>query len=235
MTSTCAATSARWRRWPSTPLSRSACTTPSASGAGARSAPPWTSCWRATGSTTACTTRRGSPMGGFFVGGGRNIGDEYFDAASQFNFRDLDLVVEGEAAVAQGIAHFERYWRSSRVQPIEHLTAAAARRHNDPQATRRPRRAASAARCRGRQAAGVRLPRPVGSGPGPGRAAGRGPPAGGALRPRPDRRRSAAQGPRAPPRAGPARRDPGRHRRRPERGGGGLALLRARAGAARGC
>ena len=72
--------------------------------------------------------------GRLFVGGGRNIGDEYFDAARQFNFRDLDLVVEGEAAVAQGIAHFERYWRSSRVQPIEHLTAAAARRHNDPQA-----------------------------------------------------------------------------------------------------
>jgi cardiolipin synthase C len=73
--------------------------------------------------------------GRFFVGGGRNIGDEYFDAARQFNFRDLDLVVEGEAAVAQGIAHFERYWRSSRVQPIQHLTAAAARRHNDSQAT----------------------------------------------------------------------------------------------------
>ncbi len=65
--------------------------------------------------------------GRLFVGGGRNIGDEYFDAASQFNFRDLDLVVEGEAA-AQAVAHFDRYWNSVRVRPIEALAAAASRR-----------------------------------------------------------------------------------------------------------
>ena len=33
--------------------------------------------------------------GELFIGGGRNIGDAYFDASSQFNFRDLDLVVMG--------------------------------------------------------------------------------------------------------------------------------------------
>ena len=65
--------------------------------------------------------------GRLFVGGGRNIGDEYFGAASQFNFRDLDLVVEGEAA-AQATAHFERYWTNVRARPIEALAAAASRR-----------------------------------------------------------------------------------------------------------
>ena len=56
------------------------------------------------------------------IGGGRNIGDEYFDAARQFNFRDLDLVVEG-GAVSQAVAHFERYWHSTRVRPIEAVAA----------------------------------------------------------------------------------------------------------------
>jgi putative cardiolipin synthase len=69
--------------------------------------------------------------GRLFVGGGRNIGDEYFDAASQFNFRDLDLVVEGEAA-AQAVAHFDAYWNSVRVRPIEALAAAASRRCGGP-------------------------------------------------------------------------------------------------------
>jgi putative cardiolipin synthase len=68
--------------------------------------------------------------GRLFIGGGRNIGDEYFGAASQFNFRDLDVVVEGEAA-AQAVAQFERYWTSRQVRPIEHLAAAAATRGRD--------------------------------------------------------------------------------------------------------
>lgn len=59
-----------------------------------------------------------------FVGGGRNIGDEYFDAASQFNFRDLDLVVEGGGA-AQAVAQFDRYWNNVRVRPIGALAAEA--------------------------------------------------------------------------------------------------------------
>ncbi|MBD0273920.1 MAG: phospholipase D family protein [Acetobacteraceae bacterium] len=64
--------------------------------------------------------------GRFFVGGGRNIGDEYFGAASQFNFRDLDFVVEGKAA-AQAAWHFDRYWNSGRVRSIQALAAAASR------------------------------------------------------------------------------------------------------------
>src|ERR1700712_4201738 len=56
--------------------------------------------------------------GTLLIGGGRNIGDEYFDASSQFNFRDLDLAVAGPG-VSQATAFFERYWTSRRVRPIE--------------------------------------------------------------------------------------------------------------------
>ncbi len=63
--------------------------------------------------------------GRFVVGGGRNVGDEYFGAASQFNFRDLDLVVEA-GPVAQAVAQFDRYWTSSRVRPLKALVAAPA-------------------------------------------------------------------------------------------------------------
>jgi cardiolipin synthase C len=55
-----------------------------------------------------------------FIGGGRNIGDAYFDASSQFNFRDLDLAVTGPA-VSQAVTVFERYWNDRRVRPIEHV------------------------------------------------------------------------------------------------------------------
>lgn len=43
--------------------------------------------------------------------GGRNIGDAYFDAASQSNFRDLDLLVVGDA-VDQACRIFDRFWNS---------------------------------------------------------------------------------------------------------------------------
>ena len=57
------------------------------------------------------------------IGGGRNIGDEYFDAASQFNFRDLDLAVTG-APAEQTAASFDLYWNSREVRPIEAVAAA---------------------------------------------------------------------------------------------------------------
>ncbi|WP_376096523.1 phospholipase D family protein [Roseomonas sp. CCTCC AB2023176] len=62
--------------------------------------------------------------GSLAIGGGRNIGDEYFDASSQFNFRDLDLVMTG-GAVAGAAAAFERYWASTRVRPLAEVAAAA--------------------------------------------------------------------------------------------------------------
>ena len=60
--------------------------------------------------------------GHLVIGGGRNVGDQYFDASSQFNFRDLDLVVAGGAA-SQALANFDRYWINRRVRPIDQIAA----------------------------------------------------------------------------------------------------------------
>lgn len=51
--------------------------------------------------------------------GGRNIGDEYFDAADT-NFRDLDLLVEG-AAVNQACKVFDNYWIHEAAVPVDAL------------------------------------------------------------------------------------------------------------------
>ncbi len=45
------------------------------------------------------------------VVGGRNLGDEYFDATSEINFADLDLLVAG-AVVPQLSRSFDEYWNS---------------------------------------------------------------------------------------------------------------------------
>ncbi len=58
--------------------------------------------------------------GQLVIGGGRNIGDEYFDASRQFNFRDLDLALTGGAA-AQATALFERYWTDRTARPIDRV------------------------------------------------------------------------------------------------------------------
>lgn len=67
--------------------------------------------------------------------GGRNIGDEYFDAAGDTTFADLDVVAVGPVADAVSI-EFDRFWNSDFVWPvsplippasaqdIEHFTAA---------------------------------------------------------------------------------------------------------------
>jgi putative cardiolipin synthase len=56
--------------------------------------------------------------GALAVLGGRNIGDEYFDASGEFNFRDLDLVVAGVAA-GEALAVFEEYWASPLSRPVQ--------------------------------------------------------------------------------------------------------------------
>jgi putative cardiolipin synthase len=54
--------------------------------------------------------------------GGRNIGDRYFSAGTQTNFRDLDLLLLGPATEqASGI--FDRYWNSEAAIPIDSLGA----------------------------------------------------------------------------------------------------------------
>ncbi|MBS7810726.1 phospholipase D family protein [Roseococcus pinisoli] len=52
--------------------------------------------------------------------GGRNIGDRYFDAPADFNFRDLDVSVTGPAA-EEATALFEEYWRSPLARPLRRL------------------------------------------------------------------------------------------------------------------
>jgi putative cardiolipin synthase len=59
--------------------------------------------------------------------GGRNIGDEYFEAADEINFRDLDLVIAGPAA-GEAQAIFERYWNHRLSRPIATVSQAARRR-----------------------------------------------------------------------------------------------------------
>jgi cardiolipin synthase C len=54
------------------------------------------------------------------VVGGRNIGEEYFAADAQVNFRDLDLLLFGPA-VAQASDIFDAYWNSSAAVPIASL------------------------------------------------------------------------------------------------------------------
>lgn len=55
--------------------------------------------------------------GSVAIVGGRNIGDEYFDADSNVNFRDLDVLAVGPV-VAQIGEGFDRYWNSPQSFPI---------------------------------------------------------------------------------------------------------------------
>ena len=50
--------------------------------------------------------------------GGRNIGDDYFDASESSNFSDLDVVMLGPA-VQETETIFDRFWNSRVVLPIE--------------------------------------------------------------------------------------------------------------------
>ncbi|MBQ4853161.1 phospholipase D family protein [Rhodanobacter sp. B2A1Ga4] len=52
--------------------------------------------------------------------GGRNIGNEYFDADRSVNFRDLDMLLLGPA-VADASAIFDDFWNSRAAVPIEAL------------------------------------------------------------------------------------------------------------------
>lgn len=54
------------------------------------------------------------------VVGGRNLGDEYFDASPEVNFQDLDLVAFGPAANAVGTS-FGCFWDSPAAHPIRKL------------------------------------------------------------------------------------------------------------------
>lgn len=61
------------------------------------------------------------------LAGGRNIGDEYFDASRLFNFHDLDLLLRGPPVDAMG-AVFERFWNHPLAKPLRRVSRAAYRR-----------------------------------------------------------------------------------------------------------
>lgn len=84
------------------------------------------------------------------VVGGRNLGDEYFDAQESVNFCDLDLLAVGPV-VAQASRSFDAYWNDAHSMPIgafadapdanrmeafeRAIEAAVARFHESPYAT----------------------------------------------------------------------------------------------------
>ena len=55
------------------------------------------------------------------VVGGRNIGEAYFNADAEVNFRDLDLLLLGPA-VQQASTIFDAYWNSAAVVPMAALS-----------------------------------------------------------------------------------------------------------------
>ncbi len=69
--------------------------------------------------------------GRVLIAGGRNIGDEYFDASDAFGFQDMDVLAVGPC-VDEAEANFDRYWNSEAAIPIRTL-------HRVQQKLRRPR------------------------------------------------------------------------------------------------
>lgn len=53
--------------------------------------------------------------------GGRNIGDEYFDASGELNFRDRDVLAAGPVVPQVGRA-FETFWNSEWAVPIQQIS-----------------------------------------------------------------------------------------------------------------
>ena len=58
--------------------------------------------------------------GRVMIAGGRNIGDEYFDASQDANFHDIDVMAVGNCR-AEAQATFDRYWNSEPALPIRNL------------------------------------------------------------------------------------------------------------------
>jgi putative cardiolipin synthase len=54
------------------------------------------------------------------ITGGRNMADEYFDFDQEYNFRDRDALVLGNAVPTMR-ASFERFWKSPLAAPVEKL------------------------------------------------------------------------------------------------------------------
>ena len=85
--------------------------------------------------------------GRVLIAGGRNIGDEYFDASQEANFQDIDVLAVGDC-VADAQRIFDRYWNSEPALPIRLLHKI--RRIRRPQWSRLARRLAQHASPRAR-------------------------------------------------------------------------------------
>ena len=68
--------------------------------------------------------------------GGRNVGDEYFDASDAMNFQDADLLLLGPA-VAQTSVIFDAFWNSAAVVPLRALHQGGSRWSADEFSARR--------------------------------------------------------------------------------------------------
>lgn len=84
--------------------------------------------------------------GRVLIAGGRNIGDEYFDASRQANFQDIDVLAVGHC-VDDAQANFDRYWNSAPALPIRNLHKL--RRLRRPRFAKLRRRLAAHARSEG--------------------------------------------------------------------------------------
>lgn len=58
--------------------------------------------------------------GRVLIAGGRNIGDQYFDASREANFQDIDVLAVGPC-VNDAQAVFDRYWNSDPALPVREL------------------------------------------------------------------------------------------------------------------
>lgn len=54
------------------------------------------------------------------ITGGRNMADEYYDFNHEYNFRDRDVLVLGEATKS-AVTSFSDFWQSKFVEPVEEL------------------------------------------------------------------------------------------------------------------
>ena len=59
--------------------------------------------------------------GALAVAGGRNLADDYFLRGTQANYIDFDMLVAG-AVVPDLARHFDSYWNSERVYPLQSIT-----------------------------------------------------------------------------------------------------------------
>ena len=87
--------------------------------------------------------------GRVLIAGGRNIGDEYFDASTAANFHDIDVLAVGHC-LAEAQANFDRYWNSEPALPIRSLHKL--RRLRRPRFAKLMRRLAAHARSEGAMA-----------------------------------------------------------------------------------